>query len=139
MTNTLFENCKNDFYRISEMIQLHNTGRHCEYDKDDLDMQLDIVHEEICDVCADFAADLISMLADGKKISKKSKEILTVLYDWAVECKDYCYLPEIYDLDDSYGNGVIDVIGADFYVRGKGCFGYKEFLKLLETYDLLAY
>ena len=143
MTITLFNNCKADFHRISEAIQLHNTGRHCEYDKDNLDEQLDIVHRELCDACSDFATDLITLVKEGHPVGQKAKEWLTALYYWALECRDYGDNPESCELEDSYGSGRLDSIGADFYVyygfRNYHCYGYREFAELLENYGLLAY
>jgi hypothetical protein len=126
-----FNNCKNNFYRISEMIHLHSNGS-SKYTKEYLDEQLDQIHEELCDLAWELAEELIWRRENHQRVDRRAKERLEDLYFWAVECRDYGYYPESYELNDYYGNGVIGSVGADF-----GSYGYKEFRELLDEYNLL--
>lgn len=146
MKNYEFLALKDNFYRIQEAIQLHNTGNHPEYDKDTLDELLDGIHEELCDACSNLAKELIYALDHYTRpeIDEDDKHYLETLFHWAIECRNYSEYPEESGLNDSYGRGNIDVIGADFYVgpcdrSSYRCFGYSQFAQLLETYELINY
>lgn len=142
-----FEELKNQYCKITEAIELYDSGNHSEYDEDDLNDELDKIHVELCEAVSDIAQYLIDKIDDGEEVKMTKKDLadihyLNALYNMACSCKDYCYEPELFDLTKSYGNGVIDGIGADFYVcsckRGKYLsFGYREFYQLLEEYELI--
>lgn len=150
MTKYEFEELKNNYCKITEAIALYDSGNHSEYDEDDLNDQLDEIHAEICEAVSDIAQYLIDKIDDedyGKKFQMTKNDLadihyLNALYEMASNCRDYCYNPEAFGITNFYGNGVIDGVGADFYISRcrKGehkCFGYTEFYQLLEEYELI--
>lgn len=145
-----FEDLKNQYFKITEAIKLYDSGNHSEYDEDDLNDDLDNIHIELCEAAVDLAQYLINKIDsedDTAKVKMTKEDLnnihyLNSLFAMACNCKDYSYLPEEFGLTNSYGNGVIDGIGADFYIRH--CrrseykhFGYSQFSHLLEEYRLL--
>lgn len=145
-----FEDLKNQYFKITEAIKLYDSGNHSEYDEDDLNDELDNIHIELCDAVVDLAQYLINKIDsedDITKVKMTKKDLNNIYYlnsllDMAFNCKDYNYSPEDFGLTNSYGNGVIDNIGADFYIRH--CrrseykhFGYGQFLQLLKEYELI--
>ena len=142
-----FEELKKKYYTITEAIALYDSGNHSEYDEDDLNDELDNIHVELCEAVSDIAQYLINKIDDGEEVKMTKKDLadihyLNALYDMAWTCKAYAYSPEDFGLTNSYGNGVIDSIGADFYIshcrRSEGkYFGYNEFYQLLEKYELI--
>lgn len=152
ITKHEFEELKNKYYVIAEAIELYDSGKHPEYNEDWLNEQLDSIHIELCDAVSDIAQYLIDKIDEtdgGAEVEVTGEDLdnihyLNVLYDMAMDCKTYGESPEEFGLTNSYGNGVISSIGADFYVgcckrSGYKYFGYKEFLQLLETYELITY
>lgn len=146
-----FEELKNRYYTITEAIALYDSGNHSEYDEDDLNDELDNIHVEICEAASDIAQYLINKIDNdynGAKVEMSKEDLdnihyLNSLYDWACACRDYCEEPEYFDLTKSYGSGLLDSIGADFYIghcrRSEyKYFGYSEFLQLLEKYELIT-
>lgn len=145
-----FEDLKNQYFKITEAIKLYDSGNHSEYDEDDLNDELDNIHIELCDAVTDLAQYLINKIDsedDITKVKMTKKDLNNIYYlnsllNMAFSCKDYNYSPEEFGLTNSYGNGVIDNIGADFYIRH--CrrseykhFGYGQFLQLLKEYELI--
>lgn len=147
LTEQDFEELKNEYYTITEAIELYDSGKHPEYNEEWLNYQLDSVHMDLCDAASDIAQYFIYKIDNGAKIEKTGEDLdniryLNILFDMAWACKAYAYSPEDFGLTKSYGNGVIDSIGADFYVfyckrREESYFGYREFLQLLEEYGLI--
>ena len=146
-----FEELKKQYCKITEAIKLYDSGNHSEYDEDDLNDDLDNIHIEICEAASDIAQYLINKIDNdynGEEVKLTAKDLanihyLNALYRMACNCKDYCYEPEAFGLTNFYGNGVLDGIGADFYIghcrRSKyKYFGYNEFLNLLEKYELTS-
>lgn len=144
-----FEELRNQYCKITEAISLYDSGNHPEYNEDLLNEELDIIHEELCDAASDIAKELINKIdryGDRAKVKMTNEDLddikyLNILFDMAWTCKAYSYSPEDFGLTKGYGNGVIDSIGADFYVgrcrRSEGLYyGYREFLQLLEEYEL---
>ena len=146
-----FEELKKNYYAITEAISLYDSGNHSEYDEDDLNDELDNIHVEICETASDIAQHLINKIDsedDRAKVKMTNEDLdnihyLNALYDWACACRDFSESPEAFDLTNSYGSGLLDSIGADFYVAH--CrrseykyFGYTEFLQLLEKYELIT-
>ena len=152
MNKYQFEALKKEYSTITEAIKLYDSGKHSEYNEDLLDEQLDKIHEEICDVASEIAQYLIDKIDDaendGKKVKMTKRDLadidyLNSLYYMACKCRDYCDDPEAFDLTKGYGNGVINSIGADFYVWS--CrksqytrYGYNEFWQLLGEYNLIT-
>ena len=147
-----FEELRKQYWNITEAILLYDSGKHSEYDEDALNEQLDDIHEELCDAASDIAKELINKIdkyGDRKKVKMTDKDLedikyLNILFDMAWTCKAYAYSPEDFGLTKGYGNGVIDSVGADFYVgrcrrREDVYFGYREFLNLLDEYELTIY
>ena len=145
-----FEALKKEYSTITEAIKLYDSGKHSEYNEDLLDEQLDKIHEEICDAASETAQYLIDKIdekGDRAKVKMTNKDLadidyLNSLYYMACKCRDYCDEPEAFDLTKGYGNGVIDSIGADFYVwscrkREYTRYGYEEFWQLLAEYELI--
>lgn len=145
-----FEELKKRYYTITEAIELYDSGNHSEYDEDDLNEELDSIHAELCEAVSDIAQYLIDKIdetGDRAKVKMTNKDLanihyLNALYYMALDCKTYGESPELFGLTNSYGNGVIDSIGADFYVsccKRSECsyYGYREFLQLLEEYGLI--
>ena len=146
-----FEALKKEYSTITEAIKLYDSGKHSEYNEDDLDEQLDKIHEEICDIASDIAQYLIDKIDDaednGEKVKMTKKDLANIDYlnslvYMAYTCRDYCEDPEVFDLTKSYGNGYINSVGADFNVRS--CrkseytkYGYEEFWRLLNEYELI--
>ena len=152
MTESEFYELKKQYCNITEAITLYDSGNHSEYDEDLLNEELDIVHEELCDAASDIAKELINKIdkyGDRAKVKMTKEDLadieyLNALFDMAWNCKAYSYSPEDFGLTKNYGNGVIDSVGADFYVgrcrRSEGLyFGYREFLQLLDEYELTTY
>ena len=150
MNKSEFEELKKKFYTITEAILLYDSGNYSEYDEDDLNEELDNIHVEICEAASYIAQYLINKIdkyGDRSKVKMTNEDLdnihyLNDLFDMAWACKAYAYAPEDFGLTKSYGNGVIDSVGADFYVgrcrRSEGLyFGYTEFLQLLEEYELV--
>ena len=151
MNKYQFEALKKEYSKITEAIKLYDSGKHSEYNEDDLDEQLDKIHEEICDAASEIAQYLIDKIDDaeddGKKVKMTKRDLADIDYlnslgYMACNCRDYCEEPERYDLTKSYGNGYINSIGADFYVWS--CrhseytrYGYREFWQLLNEYGLI--
>ena len=141
-----FEELKKQYCKITEAIALYDSGNHSEYNEDLLNDHLDEIHFEICEEASYIAQYLINKI--DKKVKMTDKDLaniryLNALYDMAWNCRAYCYSPELFDLTKSYGNGVIDGIGADFYIgnckrREQRYFGYEQFLQLLEEYKLTS-
>lgn len=144
-----FEELKNQYCKITEAIALYDSGNHSEYDEDDLNEELDNIHVELCEAASDIAQYLINKIdkyGDRAKVKMTDKDLadikyLNALFDMAWNCKAYSYSPEDFGLTNSYGNGVIDSIGADFYIHScrrseNSYFGYREFLQLLEVYGI---
>lgn len=147
-----FEELRKQYWTITEAILLYDSGNHSEYDEDCLNEQLDEIHEELCDAASDIAKELINKIdryGDRAKVKMTNEDLddikyLNILFDMAWTCKAYSYSPKDFGLTKSYGNGVIDSVGADFYVgrcrRSEVVyFGYREFLQLLEEYELITY
>ena len=144
-----FEELRKQYWTITEAILLYDSGKHSEYDEDDLNEELDEIHAGLCDAAADLAKELINKIdryGDRSKVKMTDDDLadikyLNILFEMAWTCKAYAYSPEDFGLTKGYGNGVIDSIGADFYV---GCcrrseykyYGYREFLQLLDDYEL---
>ena len=143
-----FEELRKQYWTITEAILLYDSGNHSEYDEDALNEQLDDIHEELCDAASDIAKELINKIdsyGDRKKVKMTNEDLdnikyLNILFDMAWTCKAYSDSPEDFGLTKSYGN---DNSFADpyFYVgrcrRSKELyFGYREFLHLLEEYEL---
>ena len=146
-----FEELKNQYYTITEAIKLYDSGNHSEYDEDDLNEELDKIHIELCEAVSDIAQYLINKIDNdynGAKVKMTKEDLdnihyLNALYDMAADCRDYGESPEVLGLTNSYGSGLLDSIGADFYIsrcrRSKyKYFGYSEFLQLLEKYELIT-
>ena len=144
-----FEELRKQYWTITEAILLYDSGNHSEYNEDDLNEELDEVHAGLCDAASDIAKELINKIdryGDRAKVKMTDKDLndikyLNILFDMAWTCKAYSYSPEDFGLTKSYGNGVIDSVGADFYVgrcrRSEVIyFGYREFLQLLDEYEL---
>lgn len=147
LTEKEFEELKNQYYAIIEAIELYDSGNHSEYNEEWLNYQLDSVHMDICDAASDMAQYLIYKIDNGEKLETTGEDLdniryLNVLYNMAASCKVLGEEPEAFELNNTYGNGVIDSIGADFYVfyckRSEYSFyGYSEFFQLLEEYGLI--
>ena len=146
-----FEELKKQYCTITEAIALYDSGNHSEYDEDDLNEELDEIHAEICEEASYIAQCLINKIdkeGDRAKVKMTGKDLanihyLNALYDIALNCKAYSESPELFGLTKSYGNGVIDGIGADFYIGSckiteKRYFGYEQFFQLLEEYELTS-
>ena len=147
-----YEELKKNYCTITEAIKLYDSGNHSEYDEDELNEQLDSIHEEICDAASDIAQYLIDKIDDAEyyleEVKMTNKDLddikyLNSLLDMARICRDFCYKPEAFGLTNSYGNGVLNGIGADFYIshcrRSEyTSFGYDQFLQLLEKYELIT-
>lgn len=144
MTRNEFMELKNKFSTISEAIMLYDSGNHSEYNKDDLDKQLDDIHKVLCIATSDLAQEIIKAIDEGNAYDSQDVEYLNALFLYCDKCRCYNEGPEMYDLKNSYGNGVIDGIGADFTVYYNDrteykYFGYSEFGDLLETYGIFNY
>ena len=152
MNKSEFEELKNRYWNITEAIELYDSGNHSEYNEDDLNEELDIIHEDICEAASDIAQYLINKIdkyGDRAKVKMTKEDLdnidyLNALFDMAWNCKAYCDTPKDFGLTKSYGNGVIDSVGEDFYVfsykRDDGLyFCYRDFLQLLEEYELTTY
>ena len=149
MNKSEFEELRKQYWTITEAILLYDSGNHSEYDEDLLNENLDEIHEDICDAASDLAKELINKIdkyGDRSKVKMTDDDLadikyLNILFDMAWTCKAYSDSPEDFGLTKSYGNGVIDSIGADFCVgfcKKSRCFyfGYREFMYLLEEYEL---
>lgn len=150
MTKFEFEELKKKYRTITEAIKRYDSGKRLLYSEYLLDEQLDKIHEEICDAASDIAQYLIDKIDDaednGEKVKMTNKDLANIdylnsLFYMACICRDYFEEPERYDLTISYGNGYLNSVGADFYVCS--CrhseytrYGYAEFYKLLEEYEL---
>lgn len=145
-----FEELKKKYFTITEAIKLYDSGKHSEYNEDDLDEQLDKIHEEICDAASEIAQYLIDKIdekGDRSKVKMTKNDLANIDYlnslgYMACNCRDYSESSEDFNLTKSYGNGYIDSIGADFYIWS--CrhseytrYGYKEFWQLLNEYELI--
>ena len=149
LTKQEFEELKNEYYYITEAIELYDSGNHPEYGYNEewLNYQLDSVHMDLCDAASDIAQYFIYKIDNGEKLEKTGEDLdniryLNFLYDMAASCKVLGEAPEAFELNNCYGNGVVDSIGADFYVfyckrREESYFGYSEFFQLLEEYGLI--
>ena len=145
-----FEELKKKYCTITEAIELYDSGNHSEYNKDLLDEQLDDIHTEICEAASDIAQYLINKIDgaedDGEKVKMTDKDLdninyLNTLLDMACDCRAYGYSPEVFSLTKSYGNDN-SFADLEFYIgRCKRSeyeyFGYREFLQLLEEYELI--
>ena len=152
MTEFEFYELKKQYCKITEAITLYDSGNHSEYNEDLLNEQLDEIHEEICEAASDIAQYLINKIdkyGDRAKVKMTKEDLadidyLNALFDMAWNCKAFGDTPEDFGLTKSYGNGVIDSAGADFYVgrcrgREEVYFCYREFLQLLDEYELTTY
>lgn len=91
----------------------------------------------MCEATREVAQVLISVIDKKGESSRNLKwfkayeEDLRSLFRIAYECYDLCYNPDMYDLNDGYGNGIIDSIGTDFdAIADKSKykhFGYPQF------------
>lgn len=144
------EELKNQYCKITEAIELYDSGNHSEYDKDCLDEQLDDIHFKICESASDIAQYLINKIDDaeenGEEVKMTDKDLdnikyLNFLLDLSIDCRTYDDSPEVFGLTQSYGNDNC-ACDPDFYVglcrRSKDvCFGLRGFLNLLEEYELI--
>ena len=126
-----FNTLKNKFATVDEAIRLYDTG-HSEYSKNTLDTALDDVHKELCYAASEVAQKLIKAIdkntyKPNSKYAKAQSEYLEALNDMAYNCYIYGVAPEDCDFNYSYGNGIIDAIGADFTVRENERTEYKYF------------
>ena len=141
MTTREFDELMNTYAKVCEAIQLFETGNHSEYNKEDLDEQLDDIHRDMCRAASELAQEIIEAIDAGKTYSQKDVEYLNTLFCYCEECYDLCYTPELFDYNESYGNGVIDNIGADFDVIHNERteykhFSYSGFYNLLNVYGI---
>ena len=152
MNKSEFEELKNRYWNITEAIELYDSGNHSEYNEDCLNVDLDIVHEDICEAVSDIAQYLINKIdkyGDRAKVKMTDEDLanidyLNALFDMAWNCKAYGDTPEDFGLTKSYGSGYIDSIGTDFYIgrcrrREEVYFCYRDFLQLLDEYGLTTY
>lgn len=149
MKQNTYSNLKNKFYSILEAIKLYDSGRHPEYNKDALDTELDEVHYELCDAASEATQVVVDLIdTHGRKVLnlksiKRIADQAAFLADLCRDCYNLCYEPDCFDLNDNYGNGVVDSIGADFCVdckRSKTHYlGYNAFFNLLEDYEIYQY
>ena len=149
-----FEELKKKYYTITEAISLYDSGNHSEYNKDCLDQELDDIQADICNAASDIAQYLINKIDDaeydGKKVKMTDKDLdnikyLNSLLEMAWYCKAYADTPEAFDLTKSYGSGILNSASADFYIGSckrseyeYSDFGYREFLHVLEEYELIT-
>ena len=144
-----FEDLKNRYYAITEAIELYDSGNHSEYNKDDLDQELDDIHAEICEAASTIAQYLINKIDNdynGVKVEMTDKDLdnihyLNFLLDMVCDCRTYGYSPEVFGLTKSYGNDN-SMCDPEFYVwkcrRSEDkYFNYRGFLDLLEKYELI--
>lgn len=135
MTNEKYTALCNEYNRVTEAIALFDSGNHPEYDKETLDRELDNIHKEICEAVSELMTELVNIRAEA---NFDNLVHLNVLFRCAENCKDYQdgwnFL-----LENDYGNGYIDSIGADFYIiwdhHGAHSYGYREFFKVMEDLD----
>lgn len=109
---------KDRFGELIESISLHELGNHPEYDNYDFDELVDELHSKVLSEISDYVYRFMEILEKhGTKIyNLKSylayKKNISCLYylAWRLYEIGYGHV----DFENSYGNGVIDSIGADF-------------------------
>lgn len=143
-----FEELTKKFYTIAEAILLYDSGNHSEYNKDDLDEQLDDIHAEIVEAASTIAQHLINNIDNdyNGEVEMTIEDLDNIRYlnfilDMAWACRTCGYSPETLGLTKSYGNDN-SMCDPEFYVwkcrRSEDkYFDYRGFVDLLEKYELI--